>query len=90
MAQISAQLGFHVVTLYNWRKTLHFQGQMVLASEKDPEGWRVTGKFTVVLDAAGLNATELSAYWRERDLFPEQVAHWRQASLMPKKGQCLP
>ena len=50
------------------------------ASEKDPEGWGATDKFTVVLETAGLNATELSAYCRERGLYPEQVDRWRQAS----------
>jgi transposase len=80
MAQISAELGIHVVTLYNWRKTWRLQGEVVPASEKDPEGWGATDKFTVVLETAGLNATELSAYCRERGLYPEQVERWRQAS----------
>ncbi len=52
----------------------------MLASEKDPEGWGASDKFTVVLETAGLNATELSAYCRERGLYPEQVERWRQAS----------
>jgi len=34
----------------------------------------------VVLETAGLNATELSAYSRERGLYPEQVERWRQAA----------
>jgi transposase len=55
-------------------------GQVVPASEKEPEGWGATDKFTVVLETAGLNATELSAYCRERGLYPEQVERWRQAS----------
>ena len=59
---------------------LAVQGEVVPASEKDPEGWGATDKFTVVLETAGLNATELSAYCRERGLFPEQVERWRQAS----------
>jgi transposase-like protein len=80
VAQISAELGIHVVTLYNWRKTWRLQGEVVPASEKDPEGWGATDKFTVVLETAGLNATELSAYCRERGLYPEQVERWRQAS----------
>jgi len=80
VAQISAELGIHVVTLYNWRKTWRLQGEVVPASEKDPEGWGTTDKFTVVLETAGLNATELSAYCRERGLYPEQVERWRQAS----------
>ncbi|MCP9801928.1 hypothetical protein, partial [Synechococcus sp. RedBA-s] len=42
--------------------------------------WSATDKFTVVLESAGLNATELSAYCRERGLFPEQVSRWRQAA----------
>jgi transposase-like protein len=42
VAQISAELGIHVVTLYNWRKTLRLQGELVPPSEKDPEGWRAT------------------------------------------------
>jgi transposase-like protein len=80
VAQISAELGIHVVTLYNWRKAWRLQGEVVPASEKDPEGWGATDKFTVVLETAGLNATELSAYCRERGLYPEQVERWRQAS----------
>ena len=50
------------------------------ASEKDPEGWGSTDKFMFVLETAGQNATELSAYCRERGLHLEQVERWRQAS----------
>jgi transposase-like protein len=80
VARISEELGIHVMTLYKWRKAWRLQGEVVPASEKDPEGWSATDKFTVVLETAGLNATELSAYCRERGLFPEQVERWRQAS----------
>jgi transposase len=73
VARISEELGIHVVTLYNWRKAWRLQGEVLLASDKDPEGWGATDKFTVVLETAGLNATELSAYCRERGLYPEQV-----------------
>ena len=73
VAQISAELGIHVLTLYNWRKTYRLQGEVEPASEKEPEGWSAADKFTVVLESAGLNATELSAYCRERGLYPEQV-----------------
>ena len=34
----------------------------------------------MVLETAGLNATQLSAYCRERGLYPEQVERWRQAA----------
>lgn len=39
VAQISAELGTHVVTLCNWMKTWRFQGEVVPASNKDLEGW---------------------------------------------------
>ena len=80
VARISEELGIHVVTLYNWRKAWRLQGEVVPASEKEPEGWSAADKFTVVLETAGLNATELSAYCRERGLYPERVERWRQAS----------
>jgi transposase len=80
VAQISAELGIHIVTLYNWRKAWRLQGEVVPASEKEPEGWSAADKFTVVLETAGLNATELSAYCRERGLYLEQVERWRQTA----------
>jgi len=69
VARISEELGIHVMTLYKWRKAWRIQGEVVPASEKDPEGWGSTDKFTVVLETAGLNGTELGAYCRERVLF---------------------
>ena len=80
VARIAEELGIHVITLYKWRKAWRLQGEVVPATEKDPDGWSAADKFTVVLEAAGLNATELSAYCRERGLYPEQVERWRQAA----------
>jgi len=80
VARISEELGIHVITLYKWRKTWRLQGAMVPASEKDLEGWSAADKFKVVLETAGLNATELSAYCQERGLFFEQVSRWRQTA----------
>ena len=40
-----------------WR----LQGEVVPASEKIPEGWGATNKFTVILETADLKATELNA-----------------------------
>jgi hypothetical protein len=47
---------------------------------EEPWGWRVTYKFTVVLETAGLNKTEQGVYSRERGLISEQVERWRMAS----------
>jgi transposase len=39
VVRISEELGIHVITLYKWRKTWRLQGEVVPASEKEPEGW---------------------------------------------------
>jgi transposase-like protein len=80
VAEIAQELGIHVITLYKWRKAWRLQGEVVPATQKDPEGWGPADKFTVVLETAGLNSTELGAYCRERGLFPEQVDRWRQVA----------
>ena len=86
VAQISAELGIHVVTLYSWRKAWRLQGQVVPASQKDPEGWGPTDKFTVVLETADLNANEMGGYCRKRGHFADQVA--RRPPRRPMPGRC--
>ena len=39
LEEISEELCTAVVTLFNWRKALWLQGEVVPASEKEPEGW---------------------------------------------------
>jgi len=63
VAEIAQELGIQVITLYKWRKAWRLQGEVVPATQRDPEGWGPADKFTVVLEAAGLN-TELGAHWR--------------------------
>ena len=59
---------------------MQLQGQVVPASEKNPESWGAPHKFTVLMETAGLSTTELIAYCRERGVYPEQVERWRQSS----------
>jgi transposase-like protein len=80
VVEIARELGIHAITLYKWRKAWRLQGEVVPASEKEAEGWSAADKFTVVLETAGLNTTELGGYCRERGLYPEQVDRWRKAA----------
>ncbi len=59
------------------------------ASEKDPEGWGASDKVMVVFETTGLNTTELSAYCRERGLYPEQVECWHQTYLDANENPVL-
>ena len=56
------------------------QREVAPASEKGLEGWNAAVKLTLMLECAGFNATELSAYCRERGLFPQQADRWRQTA----------
>ena len=87
VARISEELGIHAITFYKWRKTWLLQGEVVPASEKEPEGWSAAAdKFTVVMETAGLNSTELSEEERQRiQLTCNQPEY---ASLPP--GQIVP
>ena len=89
VAQISKELGIHIVNLHAWRKTWRLQGEVVPASEKAPETRSTADKFTVVLESAGLNATELGAFCRERGLYPEQVDRWHQAAPTSANGRAF-
>lgn len=80
VARISEELGIHVINLYKWRKTWRLQVEAMPACEKTPEGWTAAGKFTAVLETAGLNQAELGAYLRERGLFSDQLNRWRKAA----------
>jgi transposase len=87
VARISKELGIHVMTLYSWRKSWRLQGE-VPASEKEPEGWDARDKFTLVLETAGLNTTELSSYCREGAYFLSRWTVGARPPKMPMPSRC--
>jgi transposase len=70
--QTLEELGIHLVKLYNWRRVWRLQVSVVSASEKESERWSAADRFIVLLATAGPNASELSAYCRDRGHFAEQ------------------
>ena len=76
VSQIYKEVSIHCSTLYKWRSNWRLIGEAVPASEKDPDSWSAANKFTVVLETARFNTTELSSYCSERGLFAEQVDRW--------------
>lgn len=64
-------------TLYLWRKQARVQGRAVPGDGQNPEQWSAGDKFSVVLEAAPLNAAELGAYCRRKGLLVEQLGRWR-------------
>lgn len=52
-----------------------------MPNNESPDRWDKQTKFSVVLETQAMNAHELSAYCREKGLYPKQVHEWRDACL---------
>ncbi|MFI9653069.1 IS3 family transposase [Guyparkeria sp. GHLCS8-2] len=76
---LAAEEGIPVATLYNWRKAARAEGRLLPDGETTPQGWGSADKFAAVMETAALNEADLSAYCRERGLYPAQIHQWREA-----------
>ena len=88
VAEISQKLGIHVITLYKWRKAWRLQGEVVPASQKDPEGWGSSDKFTVVLESAGLKAPNLRPTAASGACSPSRWTAGVRPTRMPTHSRC--
>ena len=77
--EIAAEEGISEATLYNWRKAARAEGRLLPDGDQTPAGWSAADKFAAVVETAALNEAELSAWCRERGLYPEQIRQWREA-----------
>jgi transposase-like protein len=76
---IAQEEGISEATLYNWRKAARAEGRLLPDGDATPAGWNSADKFAAVVETAALNEAQLSAYCRERGLYPEQLRQWREA-----------
>jgi len=79
--ELAQQEGIAPATLYNWRKLAREKGHILPSRSARPDQWTSQEKFRVVLETASMSEAELSAYCREKSLYPEQVEQWREACL---------
>ncbi|MDZ7803166.1 IS3 family transposase [Thiohalophilus sp.] len=77
--EVAGEEGISEGTLYNWRQQAKEQGAPVPGSGKQSEDWSAAAKFAVVVETASLSEAQLSAYCREKGLYPEQVKAWKAA-----------
>ena len=79
VVDISWETGIGQSTLYRWKSDYQCTiGQASVQSDaKDPERWDGQQKRAVVIETAGLNEHERSAYCREKGLYVEQIIRWR-------------
>jgi transposase-like protein len=77
--ELAKEEGISEGTLYNWRKAARAEGRLLPDGDSMPQGWASVDKFAAVVESAALNEAALSAYCRERGLYPEQIQAWREA-----------
>jgi transposase-like protein len=77
--EIAKEEGISEGTLYNWRKAARAEGRLMPDGDSTPQGWGASDKFAAVVETASMNEAALSAYCRERGLYPEQLKQWREA-----------
>lgn len=77
--ELAAEEGISEATLYNWRNAARAEGRLMPDGDSTPHGWNARDKFAAVMETAALNEADLSAYCRERGLYPEQIQQWREA-----------
>ncbi len=66
-------------TLYTWRiKQLSSNGS-ALTKQLPTDGLSSAQKFSIVMEAANLNETELSEYCRRKGLYSQQISAWRDS-----------
>lgn len=73
--QLAHEEGISEATLHKWRAEARGKGQLLPDANAGPEGWSSRDKFAAVLETAALNDADLSAYCRQRGLFPSRSWH---------------
>lgn len=77
--KISREEGISEPTLYAWRQAARAKGRLLPNGDATPEGWTSADKFAAVVETASLNEEQKSEYCRQRGIYAEQLAAWRQA-----------
>lgn len=75
---LSLELGITKTTLYKWKERLNKEKPL---ANKPVKSWSSEDKFHVVLETYALNEADLSAYCRQKGLYPEQVKEWQASCL---------
>lgn len=57
-----------------------------MSKNLNPEAWSAEEKFSVVLETSMLSEIDLSAYCREKGLFPDQIRAWKEAFIQGSAG----
>ncbi len=80
LPQFAKLENINLSTLYSWRNKYLKVGSGLAESNRS-NSWSPEQKFSIVLETASFNEIELSEYFREKGLYPEQVKEWKQSCI---------
>ncbi len=83
---IAALMDVNAGTLKNWMKSAKKQGAQT-GSSKPSSAYTPAQQFDALLLTAQLSDVELSAWCREKGLFPHDLSGWRAALTAPKSEE---
>jgi len=79
IVSVAEELNMSVFTLKNWMKTKHRRQIKSLApKERRPQEWSVEEQLVALHETHALEGEVLSAWCRERGLFPHHLASWHE------------
>jgi len=86
ITKISKQEGISEQTLRNWRNNARKEGKAAPGTDAVPDDWSTQDKFLIVVETAGMNASELAEYARQKGLYIEQISQWKDACMSANGG----
>lgn len=86
VAEVSQEEGIASGTLYHWRDKARLKGNVVPGNKKTTDAWPAEARLATVIEVASLSPTELGRYCREKGLYVEQVAAWREACIAGQRS----
>ena len=85
---IAEQLNIGSSTLWKWLKLAKqnkLPEQNNMAKEKSPQNWNPSERLDALLETQHLNEQALSAYCREKGIYPHHLKQWKRDFIQPKE-----
>ena len=83
--RVAREEGISEQTIRNW-KAQAISENYAPSGNDEPEKWSSQDKFLIVLETSGMSEIDLAEYARQKGLYVEQIAEWRDACINANGG----
>ena len=83
--RVAREEGISEQTIQNW-KAQAISENYAPSGNDEPEKWSSQDKFLIVLETSGMSEADLAEYARQKGLYVEQIAEWRDACINANGG----